>query len=37
ELPTYQINVAKISGLEFSQNLDTERLNYLVNALGVAL
>ncbi len=37
ELPTFQINVAKIKGLEFSQNLDTERLNYLVNALGVAL
>jgi type IV pilus assembly protein PilM len=37
ELPSYQINVAKIKGLEFSQNLDTERLNYLVNALGVAL
>lgn len=37
ELPAYQINVAKISGLEFSQHLDTGRLNYLVNALGVAL
>lgn len=37
ELPTYQINVAKIKGIEFNPNLDTERLNYLVNALGVAL
>lgn len=36
-LPAYRINVAKIGGLEFNQNLDTERLNYLVNALGVAL
>jgi len=37
ELPTYQINVAKISGLEFSQKLDTERGNYLGNVLGVVL
>ena len=37
ELPAFQINVAKIRGLEFNPNLDTERLNYLVNALGVAL
>lgn len=37
ELPAYQINVATIKGLEFSPNLDTKRLNYLVNALGVAL
>jgi len=37
ELPAYRINVAKIGGLEFSSNLDTSRLNYLVNALGVAL
>jgi len=37
ELPAYRINVAKIGGLEFSTNLDTSRLNYLVNALGVAL
>ncbi len=36
-LPAYRINVAKIKGIEFSQNLDTDRLNYLVNALGVAL
>lgn len=37
ELPAYRINVAKIRGIEFSNNLDTDRLNYLVNALGVAL
>jgi len=37
ELPAYRINVAKIKGIEFSGNLDTDRLNYLVNALGVAL
>jgi len=36
-MPAYRINVAKIGGLEFSQNLDKGRLNYLVNALGVAL
>jgi len=37
ELPAYRINVAKIKGIEFNGNLDTDRLNYLVNALGVAL
>jgi type IV pilus assembly protein PilM len=36
-LPAYRINVAKIDGLEFGPNLDVARLNYLVNALGVAL
>jgi type IV pilus assembly protein PilM len=36
-LPAYRINVAKIGGLEFNPNLDKARLNYLVNALGVAL
>ena len=36
-LPAYRINVAKIGGLEFNPSLDKERLNYLVNALGVAL
>ncbi|NLG88057.1 MAG: type IV pilus assembly protein PilM [Clostridiaceae bacterium] len=36
-LPAYRINVAKIGGLEFNPNLDKGRLNYLVNALGVAL
>lgn len=36
-LPAYKINVAKIGGLEFNQALDKDRLNYLVNALGVAL
>lgn len=36
-LPAYRINVARIGGLEFDPNLDRGRLNYLVNALGVAL
>lgn len=36
-LPAYRINVAKIGGLEFSPSLDKDRLNYLINALGVSL
>lgn len=35
--PTYPVNQLEFEGIEFSPNLDTGRMNYLINALGTAL
>ncbi|MCX7746328.1 MAG: type IV pilus assembly protein PilM, partial [Clostridia bacterium] len=37
EVPTYQVKVLDISGIKFQNNLDVEKINYLINALGIAL
>lgn len=37
EVPVYQIKLLEISGLKFQDNLDVEKINYLINALGIAL
>lgn len=37
ESPTYQIKVMEIGGIKFADNLNTEKINYLINALGIAL
>lgn len=36
-IPTYPVKVVEIDGIEFNANLDTEKVNYLINALGIAL
>lgn len=35
-IPTYPINLIDIHGIEFSAELDKEKINYLINALGIA-
>lgn len=37
DAPTYPINQLKIDGVEFAPNLDTDKISYLINALGAAL
>ncbi len=37
QIPVYPINVTEINGINFSSNLDHEKVNYLVNALGTAI
>jgi len=37
KLPCYHTNSIDIPGVEFSEKLDINRINYLVNALGIAL
>lgn len=35
--PTYQVKLLEVNGVKFGNNLDTDKINYLVNALGIAL
>jgi len=35
--PTYPVHLLDVEAINFSPNLDTERMNYLINALGTAL
>lgn len=35
--PTYPVNQLEIDGINFAPALDTEKVNYLINALGTAL
>ncbi len=37
KVPCYATNSILIPGLEFSENLDINRINYLTNAIGIAL
>ena len=37
KLPCYHTNSIDIPGIEFSEKLDINRINYLINALGIAL
>lgn len=37
KIPCYSINSVDIPGVEFSENLDVNRIYYLTNALGIAL
>jgi len=37
EAPTFPVNHLKFEGIEFSPNLDTGKMNYLINVLGTAL
>ena len=37
KVPCYLINSVDIPGVEFAVNLDVNRINYLTNALGIAL
>lgn len=36
-IPTYPVNLLEIEGVEFTTSLDSEKVNYLINALGAAL
>ena len=36
-IPTYPINLLSLSDIVFSQDLNKEKVNYLINALGIAL
>jgi type IV pilus assembly protein PilM len=35
-IPTYPINVVDIRGIEFAPELNIEKINYLINAIGIA-
>mgnify|MGYP006285012795 CR=1 FL=1 len=37
EIPAYTINELHISGIEFAPGLDTDKMTYFINALGVAV
>jgi type IV pilus assembly protein PilM len=37
EMPVYPINFLEVSGIEFSVGLNNEKVNYLINAVGIAL
>lgn len=37
KLPCYSTSSIDINGVDFSENLDVNRINYLINALGIAL
>jgi type IV pilus assembly protein PilM len=37
EMPVYPINFIEISGIEFNSGLNKEKVNYLINAVGIAL
>ncbi|MEN8906966.1 MAG: type IV pilus assembly protein PilM [Clostridiales bacterium] len=37
EMPVYPINFIEIKGIEFTSGLNKEKVNYLINAVGIAL
>lgn len=36
-IPAYPINVLEVNGIEFAPGLNMEKVNYLINAVGIAL
>lgn len=36
-IPTYPINYVDVRGIEFAPELNIEKINYLINAIGIAL
>ncbi len=36
-IPVYTIDMVEVKGLEFEENLNREKIRYLVNALGIAM
>ncbi|MCX8129996.1 MAG: type IV pilus assembly protein PilM [Clostridia bacterium] len=36
-IPVYPINSISVEGVEFTSGLDTDRVNFLINAMGIAL
>jgi type IV pilus assembly protein PilM len=37
QVPVYHIGLLSIDGIKINEGLDSERLNYLINSVGITL